>query len=66
MPFYHPNRRKVYGTAQLEEGYELLNTTQYAKRFSYTRDGVVKQCRKKKLKAFKTGGRWQIVTQKET
>lgn len=66
MPFYHPNRRKIYGVEQLEESYELLTSTEYAKRFSYTRDGVVKKCRKKQLKAFKVAGEWRIVTLKET
>lgn len=65
MPFHHPNQRRIYGTTQLDERYELLTTTAYARRFAYTRDAIVKQCRKKRLKAFKQAGEWYIVTPKQ-
>ncbi|MEM9148926.1 MAG: hypothetical protein AAGB19_00445 [Cyanobacteria bacterium P01_F01_bin.3] len=64
MPFYHPNQRRIYGTSQLDAQHELLTTTEYAARYSYTRDAIVKQCRKKQLTAFKQAGVWYIVTAK--
>lgn len=64
MTFYPPNRRPVTGTEQLGEHYELLTTREYAAKHSYTRDAVVKQCRCKKLTAYKSGGQWYIVVPK--
>ncbi|MEM9092242.1 MAG: hypothetical protein AAGC93_26360 [Cyanobacteria bacterium P01_F01_bin.53] len=66
MTYYHPNRRKVYGTEQLTTEHELLTTTEYAARYAYTRDAIVKKCRKKQLIAFKQAGVWYIVTAKAT
>ncbi len=66
MTFYHPNQRKVYGTEQLPDGYELLTTTEYARKFSYTRDAVAKKCRRKKLRAYKDCGNWYVLSPKQS
>lgn len=61
MPYYHPKRRKVYGTEQVGANHEILTTTEYARKHAYTRDAVAKQCQCKKLRAYKNSGRWLIV-----
>lgn len=63
--FNHPNRRRVIGSEELPEGYELLTAKEYAEKHSYSTDTVSKKCRCKKLKAYKNSGQWFIVDKKD-
>ena len=63
MEYAYSKRRKITGTQKIPEGYELVDTITYAKRFFLTPRAVRYQCKCGKLNAYKVAGQWQIVIQ---
>jgi len=53
--------RKVYGSEQLPDGYELVNTKKYAQTHDYSIKHVQRLCRSKRIKSYKHNGDWLIV-----
>ena len=63
MEYAYSKRRKITGTQEIPAGYELVDTTTYAKRYFLTPRTVRYQCKCGQLNAYKVAGKWQIVTQ---
>ena len=62
MDYSYSKRRKITGTLEIPNGYELVDTKTYANRHFLAVRTVRYQCKCGKLNAYKVAGKWHIVT----
>ncbi|MGL4638790.1 MAG: hypothetical protein ACRCVX_03515 [Shewanella sp.] len=60
MAAYYNRSYKVVGIDELPNGWAIYKAKKYAQLKGYSHNHVAKLCRAKRIKAYKSGGKWFI------